>query len=103
MQHAASVGKTFFFSSGDDAQRSYPATSPYVVSVGGTSLDLDGSSNYVSESAWSGSGTGCSSLFPRPSWQLGVSAATCPGRAEPDVAADAAEESAAYVQVGGLP
>ena len=90
LQHGASVGKTFFFSSDDTADISYPATSPYVVSVGGTSLNLNGSFNYVSESAWSGSGTGCSEVFGRPSWQIGVgSFATCDGRAEPDVAADA--------------
>ena len=107
-QHAASVGKTFYFSSGDTATISYPATSPYVVSVGGTSLNLNGSFAYVSESAWSGSGTGCSAHFPRPSWQVGVAAATCTGRAEPDVAADAdrppvrtCTSAAAMVSVGG--
>jgi hypothetical protein len=104
LQHAAAVGKTFFFSSGDTAEISYPATSPYVVSVGGTNLRLDSSFDYVSESTWPGSGTGCSSVFPRPSWQIGVgSAPTCSGRAEPDVAADADWATGAYVYVGGGP
>ncbi|MDQ1424161.1 MAG: hypothetical protein QOD72_1659, partial [Acidimicrobiaceae bacterium] len=107
LQHAAAVGKTFFFSSGDNQTISYPATSPYVVAVGGTRLNLDGAFNYVSESTWSeippgGSGTGCSEVFGRPSWQVGVgSFATCDGRAEPDVAADADPATGAYVRVGG--
>src|SRR5207253_10667243 len=40
---------------------------------------------------------GCSTVFARPSWQVGVSAATCAGRAEPDVAADADPNTGAYV------
>jgi Pro-kumamolisin, activation domain/Bacterial Ig-like domain (group 3) len=101
LQHAAAVGKTFFFSSGDSAGISYPATSPYVVSVGGTNLNLDGSFNYASESAWDLSGNGCSKVFGRPSWQVGVGAATCGGRAEPDVAADGAPATGAYVFYAG--
>ncbi|MDQ1465929.1 MAG: hypothetical protein QOH10_344 [Actinomycetota bacterium] len=104
LQHAASVGKTFFFSSGDSASISYPATSPYAVAVGGTHLNLDGSFDYVSESAWGGSGNGCSAVFGRPSWQVGVgSAATCIGRAVPDVAADGDPGTGAYVWVNGGP
>ena len=102
LQHAAAVGKTFFFSSDDTADISYPATSPYVVSVGGTNLNLDGGFNYVSESAWNGSGTGCSEVFGRPSWQVGVGTfATCDGRAEPDVAADADPFTGAYTYYDG--
>ena len=110
LQHAAAVGKTFFFSSDDTANISYPATSPYVVAVGGTTLNLaSGTFNYASESAWGDSGNGCTMLFARRPWQVGVeSAATCSGRAEPDVAADAAPGTGAYVfyrgghqQIGG--
>ena len=113
-QHAASVGTTFYFSSGDSGDYSgssgttpapsYPADSPYVVSVGGTNLQTGSGYAYSSESDWScttytactnrtlgtgGSGGGCSTVFARPSWQTGVGAATCSGRAEPDVSADA--------------
>jgi kumamolisin len=101
LQHGAAVGKTFFFSSGDTAEISYPATSPYVVSVGGTNLALDGTFAYSGETAWAGSGTGCSAHFARPSWQIGVGAATCSGRAEPDVAADADAATGAYVYYNG--
>ncbi len=126
-QHAASVGTTFYFSSGDSGDYSgssgttpapsYPADSPYVVSVGGTNLQTGSGYTYSSESAWSctsysactqsypvgtgGSGGGCSTVFARPSWQTGVGAATCSGRAEPDVSADADPNSGAYVYVNG--
>jgi pseudomonalisin/xanthomonalisin len=89
LQLGASTGKTIYFASGDSATLNYPATSPNVVSVGGTTLNTDGSSNWSSETAWSGSGNGCSATWARPPWQTGVGAATCPGRTEPDVSADA--------------
>jgi hypothetical protein len=109
-QHAASVGTTFYFSSGDNgasAGRSWPAVSQYVVAVGGTNLNLDASSNWSSETAWSGSGGGCDNSEPRPSWQTGVGTTqtwgspptSCTGRAEPDVAADS--NTCAYVFVNG--
>jgi kumamolisin len=102
LQHAAAVGKTFFFSSDDTADISYPATSPYVVSVGGTTLNLAASTfNYASESAWAGSGNGCSGVFARPTWQYGVAAAPCGGRAEPDVAAAADPATGAYTYYAG--
>ncbi len=109
-QHAASVGTTFYFSSGDNgasAGRSYPAVSQYVVAVGGTNLNLDASSNWSSETAWSGSGGGCDNAEPRPSWQTGIGTTqtwgspptNCTGRAEPDVSADS--NTCAYVYVNG--
>ncbi|HEX4491248.1 MAG TPA: protease pro-enzyme activation domain-containing protein [Acidimicrobiia bacterium] len=103
LQHAAASGKTFFFSTGDLPEISYPATSPYVVAVGGTTLNLaSGSFAYQSESTWSAAGRGCSSVFARPSWQTGVgSAPTCSGRAEPDVSADANPATGAYVYYEG--
>lgn len=42
----------------------YPAASPYVLSVGGTSLFMDQNDNYLDEIAWSGSGGGLS-MFER--------------------------------------
>ncbi|HYR59037.1 MAG TPA: S8 family serine peptidase, partial [Chthoniobacteraceae bacterium] len=53
--HFNKAGSTFIASSGDNgAGVSWPAASPYVVSVGGTALLLDGSGNVSSETAWSG-------------------------------------------------
>jgi len=101
LQYAASVGTTAYTSSGDHAVLSYPSSSPYVVAVGGTALNTDSAGNWSSETAWSGSGNGCSGVFGRPSWQTGVSAATCPGRATPDVAGDADPNTGSYVYYGG--
>jgi subtilase family serine protease len=74
---------TFVASSGDSGELSslpeveWPAVSPYVVAVGGTSLYLDANGNRIagpsgpSETAWSSSGGGLSSYYGLPSWQSG--------------------------------
>ncbi len=51
--------------------RSYPATSPYVVAVGGTTLTTSGTGNttWSKETVWSGTGGSPSTVEPRPSWQ----------------------------------
>jgi hypothetical protein len=64
---------------------SYPATSPYVTAVGGTTLTPDsGSARGWTESAWDYGGSGCSSYEPKPAWQHDTG---CPMRTEADVAA----------------
>ncbi len=82
---------TVFVASGDcgayadetfgDLSVSYPATDPWAVAVGGTTLSVDGHSNRADEVAWShfpnifkcknswGTGGGNSSLFHRSDWQ----------------------------------
>jgi uncharacterized repeat protein (TIGR03803 family) len=101
-------GVTFFASSGDSGSGAqYPAASPYVVSVGGTTLTLDSSGNYISETGWSGSGGGPSAYETEPSYQAGWWSG--PGRGIPDVAYDADlntgvpvyQSSAGWLQVGG--
>jgi hypothetical protein len=84
------AGVTFVVSSGDTgAPASYPATSPNVLAVGGTSLYLNASGGISSESAWSGSGGGISTLEPQPSYQNGVVIQSSTMRTNPDVAYDA--------------
>src|ERR1700722_8074683 len=57
--HFVASGVTFLAASGDTGFGvAYPAASPDVVGVGGTSLALDARGNYASETAWSGSGGG---------------------------------------------
>lgn len=52
---------TFIAASGDSGNgANYPAASPYVISVGGTTLTTDIDGNYVSETAWAGSSGGLS-------------------------------------------
>ena len=58
---------------GNETEVTWPASSPYVVSVGGTSLYLDANGNRVSETAWPGSGGGLSTLYETPTWQAGWS------------------------------
>jgi hypothetical protein len=76
-------GITFVASTGDDgAGTSYPAVSPNVLAVGGTSLVLGQSGNYASEKAWSGSGGGLSLYESKPNYQQGVAGGK---RGTPDV------------------
>jgi subtilase family serine protease len=73
-------------SSGDNGFGvSYPAASPFVTAVGGTSLTkAAGTSRGWTESAWSGAGSGCSAFEAKPSWQTDSG---CPRRTVADVSA----------------
>jgi subtilase family serine protease len=56
-------GITFVTSSGDTgAPTSWPASSPNVVAVGGTTLHVDSAGNWLSETGWKGSGGGPSTI-----------------------------------------
>ena len=60
-------GVTFVTASGDSgAPASWPAVSPNVVAVGGTTLKLDANGNWAGEVGWSGSGGGISIYQPVP-------------------------------------
>jgi len=84
------TGVAFIASSGDSgAPISYPAASPNVLSVGGTTLTLDSSGNYVSETGWSGSGGGISAYENQPAYQNGVVTQSTTKRTNPDVSYDA--------------
>jgi subtilase family serine protease len=62
-----------------------PASFDSVVAVGGTSLNKASNARGWSETAWSGAGSGCSTLNAKPSWQ--TSATQCSGKANADVSA----------------
>lgn len=67
--HFTKPGIAFFAASGDDGSGTgpyWPAVSPYVVAVGGTTLNLNPT---ISETAWSKSGGGISKFELRPSYQ----------------------------------
>lgn len=113
-QTMAAQGQSFFQASGDGCAYVFPVPwpgdSPYVTSVGGTTLTMtDGGASYVSETVWNsgfqgtnnvwfangssgywGSGGGVSTTYPIPSWQLGVNMSGVGGsiskRNLPDVA-----------------
>lgn len=116
-------GIGIYFSSGDNSDESlvegfvttdWPASSPWVTAVGGTSLAVGASNNYMFETGWGsttsswtgsawkpaapgswlyGAGGGVSRLFAEPSYQVGVvpnsvfAAQGRTGRAVPDVSA----------------
>jgi subtilase family serine protease len=82
-------GVPVLFSSGDTgAVTESPCTDPYVTCVGGTNL-LETATGFRSvESAWSGSGGGCSSQVTAPAFQSGYSTSVCStARGVPDIAA----------------
>ncbi len=85
--HLNHPGIAITASSGDSGYGvSWPASSPYVTAVGGTTLTKAGNSRGWSESAWSGAGSGCSAYEPKPSWQHDPG---CANRTVADVSADA--------------
>ena len=81
-------GVTFVASTGDGGSPGdYPAYSPNVVAVGGTSLYLNANDTYNSEAGWSGSGGGKSVYEAEPAYQDGVQSTGL--RTTPDVSFDA--------------
>ncbi|MFE2096539.1 S8 family serine peptidase [Streptomyces sp. NPDC059468] len=68
--HFNHPGVAFTFSSGDTGGvTKYPPASPYVTGVGGTTLTRAHNRRGWTESAWSGSGCGCSLFEPKPAFQ----------------------------------
>ncbi|MFF4652181.1 carboxypeptidase regulatory-like domain-containing protein [Streptomyces sp. NPDC001380] len=88
--HYDHPGVAVVASSGDNRYGvAYPAASPHVTAVGGTTLARDPSaSRGWSESVWShdggGTGSGCSRYEPKPAFQRDTG---CPGRTVADVSA----------------
>ncbi|MDQ3013239.1 MAG: S53 family peptidase [Acidobacteriota bacterium] len=123
LSEAVALGVTVCASSGDygssdgvndgAAHVSFPASSPYVLACGGTSL-TDGGDNQ-NEVVWNdlaygggASGGGVSGAFPLPDYQQAADVPTSstapdkPGRGVPDVAGLADPQSAYLVRVDGL-
>jgi subtilase family serine protease len=72
-------------SSGDSGYGvQFPASSPHVTAVGGTSLVRSSTARGWSETAWSGAGSGCSTTYTKPTWQHDVG---CSNRTVADVSA----------------
>lgn len=96
-------GAVFFASSGDSgAGASWPASSPNVVSVGGTSLSFKSDGMLASEKAWSGSGGGVSAYEGEPAYQANYSIPKSNGmRAIPDVSYSADPQSGFSVYARG--
>ena len=100
-------GVTFVASTGDygAADPEYPAYSPNVVAVGGTSLTLNADNSYNSETGWGyhsasagtfiGSGGGISLYEPEPAYQQGVQSTGY--RTTPDVSLVADPATGAWI------
>ena len=83
------AGITFFASSGDNGSGvAWPSSSPNVVGVGGTTLNLNPDGSVASETAWNDSGGGLSAYEIKPPYQTGYGLAYA-RRAVPDVSYDA--------------
>ena len=98
---------TFVAGAGDASTLSYPSVSPYVVSVGGSSLQRDTLGGLTgNETGWSLGGGGIVGVgsYPRPAFQNGttVSGTQVARRATPDLAFNADPNSglAIYVSSG---
>jgi len=116
LSEAAAQGQTLFASAGDsggfcavnglangvpggEPDVNYPASSPYVVAVGGTTLVTNTDGSYGEELAWDAGGGGVSYFEYQSEWQSGVAPPTgstcvaqspvCLGKDVPDIAMDA--------------
>jgi pseudomonalisin len=118
LQQADAQGQTMFFSSGDTGSQcpavtgvngvpagipdtNYPASSPYGIGVGGTSVL---SPSGPTEIAWYAGGGGLSPIEPKAAFQSATKiygVAASPLRAVPDVSLDADPESGYEVIVAG--
>ncbi len=87
-------------SSGDSGYGAqFPASSQYVVDVGGTNLARSSTTRGFTETAWTGGGSGCSAYIAKPTWQHDPS---CAKRMGSDIAAvaDPATGVAVYDSYG---
>jgi subtilase family serine protease len=98
---ANSKNVVFLASAGDEPGPIYPSTSPFVVSVGGTTISRSlVNGNFLNEFAWTDGGSGRSTVEAEPAFQSSIPAihAIAAGkRATPDVAAVANPYTGVYV------
>ena len=122
-QAAATLGVTICVASGDNGSSDgvtdggdhvdFPASSPYALACGGTSLKAS-STAITSEVVWNNGaqggagGGGVSSVFPVPTWQSGLQTTGVDGaitalgkRGVPDVAGDADPDTGYDVRIDG--
>ena len=116
---AATQGQSVFASTGDTGTgcrgavngtpagvpgTEYPASSTYVVAVGGTTLFTKPDNTYQGEVVWNSGGGGLSAVEKPGAWQAGVvpaAATTANQRGIPDISLDADPNTGANVIVAG--
>jgi kumamolisin len=121
-QAAAAMGVTVCVASGDNGSSDgvaggdhvdFPASSPFALACGGTSLHVSGT-GIDSEVVWNdgagngASGGGVSTFFALPAWQQGLSSVSVQGQSSvltkrglPDVAGNADPETGYQVRIDG--
>jgi kumamolisin len=122
-QTAATLGVTVCVAAGDNGSSDgvtsggdhvdFPASSPFALACGGTSLEVQGA-NIAQEVVWNdgagggATGGGISSVFPAAAWQSGLQAKSSQGagialkmRGVPDVAGNADPETGYRVRIDG--
>jgi subtilase family serine protease len=78
-------GVAITVSSGDSGYGvQFPASSPHVTATGGTHLVTSATTRGWTETAWTGAGSGCSTIYAKPAWQTDSG---CTKRMEADVSA----------------
>jgi kumamolisin len=123
LQEAAHLGITVCVAAGDDgssdgikdghAHTDFPSSSPYVISVGGTTIPVKGGTQ--TDIVWfegdglrqdngGSTGGGVSAYLPRPTWQSGininsVNPGAIAGRIIPDISANADWNASPYLLV----
>jgi len=122
LKYLANVGVTVCVSSGDFGAHNglpgkpsvnFPASSPYALGCGGTTLQVSGSKidaevvwNSVFDGMRGATGGGVSRVFPRPYWQHDFEVPRPPskngGRGVPDVAGVADPHTGCRIVVGGV-
>jgi kumamolisin len=122
-QDAVTLGKTVFVASGDNGSSDgvsdgqnhvdFPASSPYVVGCGGTTLEASTNGSMIeSETVWNedaqgegATGGGVSDVFPLPTYQTNANVPppqnSNGGRGVPDVSGDADPETGYNVVIDG--
>jgi pseudomonalisin len=117
---AAAQGQSFFASTGDTGSFcpaevgengvpagvpmvNYPASSQYVMGVGGTTLLTDSDGNYDIETAWYAGGGGISQFEYSPFWQTAanIPSSELGDKGIPDISMDADPESGANIYYDG--
>ena len=124
IEEATALGVTVTVAAGDNgssdgetdglAHVDFPASAPYALACGGTTLELNGSGQILSEVTWNdlasgggATGGGISAVFPVPSYQssidlpLSTNPQAGPGRGVPDVAGNADPNTGYQVLVDG--
>jgi pseudomonalisin len=79
----------------------YPASSPYVIGAGGTTLFTNSNGTWNDEIAWYAGGGGISQFEASAYWQSPVNTFSTVGKGVPDVAMDADPESGVSIWLDG--